>query len=181
MKKIGQISKVEDLATCIADIEAMIPDVEAVIADFKAGNTTKALMDALKLEPLAVKALADCKSGGKSVKGKLLSALKGKKVGDDPKREYFEKIGAEFASGFYAGTHVGHTESIDLYNCLHREPKSVEVFYKADEMLKESFIHKDNREAVKGAGGMFFFIIELIMEDYPHTHTEVCSEFKDKK
>jgi hypothetical protein len=129
------------------------------------------------LEPLATKALADCKSGGKSIKGKFLGALKGKRVGDDPKREYFEKIGAEFASAFYHGTNVGPTESIDLYNCLHREPTAVEVFYKADMTLKESFIHKDPREAVKGAQELFYFIIELILEDYPHTHHEVCSEF----
>ena len=134
-------------------------------------------MDALKLEPLATKALADCKSGGKSIKGKFLGALKGKKVNDDPKREYFEKIGAEFARGFYAGTKVGETDSIDLYNCLHREPTAVEYFYRADLSLKESFIHKDANQAVKASKELVGFIVELILEDYPHTHHEICSEF----
>jgi hypothetical protein len=43
-------------------------------------------------------------------------------LGDDPRREYFEKSGAEFAEGFFAGTRVDHFDPIDLYNCLHREP-----------------------------------------------------------
>ena len=67
----------------------------------------------------------------------------------DPKREYFEKIGAQFAKGFLAGTAVGHIDEIDLYECLEREPTAVEYFYKADETLKEAWIKKDSREAVK--------------------------------
>jgi len=38
--------------------------------------------------------------------------------GDDPKRDYFEKMGARFASGFLAGTGVGDVDEVDVYECL---------------------------------------------------------------
>ena len=66
------------------------------------------------------------------------------KYDDDPKREYFERIGAEFAAGFFAGTKVDEFDEIILYECLHREPEAVEIFYKADLALKEAFIHKSD-------------------------------------
>jgi len=99
------------------------------------------------------------------------------RLGDDPKREYFEKMGAQFAAGFLAGTNVGEFDEIDLFECLHREPTAVEYFYRADETLKESWIKKDSHEAVKGLDEMIGFIVELVMEDYPHSHVEVCKEF----
>jgi len=40
------------------------------------------------------------------------------RLGDDPRKEYFEKEGARFAAGFMAGTNVGHFDEIDLYECL---------------------------------------------------------------
>jgi len=76
-----------------------------------------------------------------------------------------------------AGTKVGEFDEIDLYECLHREPTAVEYFYHADEALKESWIKKDSTEAVKALDELIGFIIELVKEDYPHTHTEVCREF----
>jgi len=160
---------VGDLPTCISDIEALIPGLESVIADFKAGDYDKALTDGLALLPDAEKAASDCLSSGKALKDRFKTILK-----DDPKREYFEKLGAEFASAFLAGTRVDGFESIDLYNCLHREPTAVEYFYKADEEIKYSFIKKDSRDAVKGLDELIGFIIELVKEDYPHTHHEVC-------
>jgi hypothetical protein len=93
---------------------------------------------------------------------------------DDPKREYFEKLGAEFASGFFAGTKVDRFDKIDLYNCLHREPTAVEYFYKADEEMKFALIHKDEHEAIKALDALIGFLAEMVMEDYPHSHTEVC-------
>lgn len=101
-------------------------------------------------------------------------------VGEDPKREYFEKMGAQFASGFFAGTEVGELDEIDLYNCLHREPEAVHFFYRADEALKESWIKKDSHEAVKALDEMIRFVVEMVIEDYPRTHYEVCREFKDR-
>jgi hypothetical protein len=59
---IKNVSHVEDLPTCIADLEAAIPDVEKIIADFKAGNYDQALTDALALLPEAEKAYTDCLS-----------------------------------------------------------------------------------------------------------------------
>lgn len=100
---------------------------------------------------------------------------------DDPKREYFEKEGAEFASGFFAGASVDGFDPIDLYNCLHREPTAVEYFYKADEELKYSWIKKDSHDAVKALDELIGFLVEMVMEDYPHSHTEVCTEFKDRQ
>jgi len=67
----------------------------------------------------------------------------------DPKREYYEKIGAQFAKGFLAGTRVGHVDEVDLYQCLEKEEKAVEYFYRADETLKHAWYHKDSTEAVK--------------------------------
>jgi hypothetical protein len=78
------LNNVEDLTSCIADIEAMIPDVEKVIADFKAGNYEQALSDALLLEPIATKALADCKAGFRTIKHKVHGVLGADKVQDDP-------------------------------------------------------------------------------------------------
>ena len=139
MKRVHKLKKfiskinVGDLPTCISDIEAAIPDVEKVIADFKAGNYDQALTDALALVPAAEKAYTDCLSSAKQIGGRFKTILK-----DDPKREYFEKLGAEFASGFFAGTKVDHFDSIDLYNCLHREPTAVELFYRADLEMKRA-------------------------------------------
>lgn len=95
----------------------------------------------------------------------------------DPKREYFEKMGAQFAAGFLAGTEVGEVDEIDLYECLHREPTAVEYFYKADRTLKEGWIKKDSHEAVQGIDDLLKFIVELVLEDYPHSKTQVCKEF----
>jgi hypothetical protein len=127
LKKLRNfISKINvgDLPTCIADIEAAIPDLEKVIADFKAGNYEQALTDGLAMLPDVEKAYTDCLSSAKTIGGRFKTILK-----DDPKREYFEKLGAEFASGFFAGVKVDHFDSIDNYNCLHREPNAVYTFY----------------------------------------------------
>lgn len=90
-------------------------------------------------------------------------------------------MGAQFAAGFLAGTHVGEFDEIDLYECLHREPTAVEYFYKADETLKEGWIKKDQTEAVKALDELIGFVVELVMEDYPHTHVEVCKEFQSRE
>jgi len=158
----------------------MIPDVEKVIADIKAGNDTQALTDLLALVPELQKAYTDCTSGAKNIGKKFFGSLMKGKVNEDPKREYFEKIGAEFARGFLAGTKVGELDSIDLYNCLHREPKAVEIFYKADETLKESLLHKHPDGVIKAIDETLFFVVEMVMEDFPRTHIEVCREFKEK-
>lgn len=84
------------------------------------------------------------------------------RLGDDPRKEYFEKEGARFAAGFMAGTNVGHFDEIDLYECLQNEPKALGIFYKADETLKESWIKKDSTEAVKALGEMVYFLVEMI-------------------
>jgi len=178
MRKVHKVKKflskinVGDLPTCIADIEASLPDLEKVIADFKAGNYEQALTDGLALLPEVEKAYADCLSTAKSFGGRVKTILK-----DDPKREYFEKLGAEFASGFFAGTKVDHFDTIELYNCLHREPNAVHTFYDADRELKYALVKHDEREAVKSLDEMIKFLAEMVMTDYPHTRTEVCKEF----
>ena len=175
-KKFLSTINVGDLPTCIADLEAAIPDVEKIIADFKAGNYDQALTDALALLPEAEKAYTDCLSTAKQVGSRFNTILK-----DDPKREYFEKLGAEFAAGFFAGTRVDHFDSIDLYNCLHREPTAVEYFYRADEEMKYALIKKDEHLAIKALDELIQFLAEMVMEDYPHSRTEVCREFKDRE
>jgi hypothetical protein len=172
MKKFLSKINVGDLPTCISDIEGAIPDLEKIIADFKAGNYDQALSDALALLPVAEKAYTDCLSSAKSIGGRFKTILK-----DDPKREYFEKLGSEFAVGFFAGTKVDRFDTIDLYNCLHREPNAVYYFYKADEEMKYALHKHDETEIIKALDELIGFLAELVMTDYPHTHTEVCKEF----
>jgi len=47
--------------------------------------------------------------------------------------------------------------------------------------LKDSWIHKNPDEAVKGLDGLIGFVVELVMETYPHTHIEVCKDFDKTK
>jgi hypothetical protein len=42
-------------------------------------------------------------------------------------------------------------------------------------------IHKDCKEGVAGLDEMIHFIIEMVMEDYPHTRTQVCKDFDKTK
>lgn len=79
-----------------------------------------------------------------------------------------------------AGTRVEHFDSIDLYECLHREPKALDVFYHADEEMKYALIKKEYGDAIKAIDEMVYFIVELVKEDYPHTRTEVCKDFQAK-
>lgn len=99
----------------------------------------------------------------------------------DPRKDYFEKMGARFAAGFMAGTNVGHFDDIDLYECIKLEPRALGIFYKADETLKESFIKKDSTEAIKALDEMVEFIVEMIMEPYPGTHHKVCAAIDNSK
>jgi len=172
LRKFLSKINVGDLPTCIADIEAAIPDLEKVIADFKAGNYDQALTDALALVPTVEKAYTDCLSSGKQIVGKFKTVLK-----DDPKREYFEKLGAEFASGFFTGAKVDHFDTIDLYNCLHREPNAVGLFYKADETLKYALQKHEPEEAVKAMDELIQFLATMVMDEYPGTKRQVCREF----
>jgi hypothetical protein len=126
--------------------------------------------------PDAEKAYSDCLSTAKQVGGRFKTILK-----DDPKREYFEKLGAEFAAGFFAGTRVDHFDSIDLYNCLHREPEAVHYFYRADEALKSALYQHDEQAVIKAMDELIQFLAEMVMEDYPHSRVEVCREFKDRQ
>lgn len=70
-----------------------------------------------------------------------------------------------------SGTEVGHFDEIDLYECLQKEPKAVEYFYKADETLKAAWIKKDSGEAVKALDELVQFIGEMIFEEFPHSRT----------
>jgi tetratricopeptide (TPR) repeat protein len=171
-KKFLSKINVGDLPTCIADIEASIPDLEKIIADFKAGNYEQALTDGLALVPEIEKAYTDCLSSAKTIGGRFKTILK-----DDPKREYFEKLGAEFASGFFAGAKVDHFDSIDLYNCLHREPNAVELFYKADETMKYGLQKHEPEEVVKALDELIKFLYTMVADDYPGTKRQVCREF----
>ena len=157
---VKKLHKVGDMEQCIQDIEGLIPGVEKVIADVKAGNEAQAMADLMAMAPDAEKAYTDCTSGAKHLKTKIGAMLK-----DDPKRDYFEKMGAQFASGYFAGTHVGELDEIDLYECLHREPTAVEYFIKADEDLKRAWIHKDPRMAVHSIDEMLGFLGEMVIED----------------
>ena len=97
---------------------------------------------------------------------------------DDPKREFYEKLGAEFAVGFLAGTNVGKYDSIDLYNCLHKEPDAVYDFIEADEEMSAAVNgHYNQEKLVYAAGELIKYIVELVNEDYPHTRTQVCKDF----
>lgn len=99
----------------------------------------------------------------------------------DPKRDYFLKKGAEFAQTFLLTTHVNAFDEVDLYECLEREPRALIEFYKADETLKDALINKKPDEGIKGLDELMEFIVEMIVEDYPHTHVEVCRTIDHSK
>lgn len=69
---------------------------------------------------------------------------------------------------------VGEIDEIDLYECLHREPEAVHFFYDADEKMKRAFVYKNIEEGVKSLDELVKFIVEMALEDYPHSRTHVC-------
>jgi len=48
-------------------------------------------------------------------------------------------------------------------------------------MLKEGWIKKDSREAVKALDDLIGFVFEMMFEDYPHTKTQVCKVIDQSK
>lgn len=152
--------KVGGLPECIADIEKLIPDVEKAIADFKAGNITQAIADIEAAAPIVQQAMTDCQA-----KKKMLKL----RDDPDPKKYYFEKMGAQFARGFLAGMKVGDFDEVDLYECISHEPDALMKFVKADETVKESMLKKDPREGILGLDELIGFIGEMCMETWPHS------------
>lgn len=69
---------------------------------------------------------------------------------------------------------VGEIDEIELYECLHREPEAVHFFYDADEKMKRAFVYKNIEEGVKSLDELVKFIVEMALEDYPHSRTHVC-------
>lgn len=47
--------------------------------------------------------------------------------------------------------------------------------------MKFAFVHKDEHAAIKALDELIGFLAEMVMEDYPHSHTEVCHKFKDRE
>lgn len=70
---------------------------------------------------------------------------------------------------------VGEMDEIDIFECLHAEPTAVEYFYKADETLKEALYKKDGYECVKAMDEAIGAVGEMLVEDWPHTHYQVCA------
>jgi hypothetical protein len=85
----------------------------------------------------------------------------------DPRKYYFEKMGAQFARGFLAGMKVGEFDEVDLYECITHEPDALMKFIKADETVKSSFLKKDEREGIVGLDELIGFIGEMMVEDWP--------------
>lgn len=94
----------------------------------------------------------------------------------DPRREYFQKIGAEFATAFLYGAKVGGFDEIDLFQCLEREEHAVDFFYQADEKLKESAVRKDPYEAIYGLKELIGFIAIMANEHVPGRDHKLCYE-----
>jgi len=99
----------------------------------------------------------------------------------DPRKYYYDKMGSQFSVGFLGGTKVGYFDEIDIYECVEKEPKAETYFYLGDLGVREGMIHKDGKETVAGLDEMVHFIIEMIMEDYPHSRTQVCHDFDKTK
>merc|ERR1719272_2350125 len=51
----------------------------------------------------------------------------------------------------------------------------------AEEALSRSLINKDIKSGVKGVDELLGFVVELVLETYPHTHIEVCKDFDKTK
>jgi len=99
---------------------------------------------------------------------------------DPPIKDYFDKMGARFAGGYLAGTNVGDFDEIDLYECIRKEPEAFMLFVKGDELLKRSLVEKDPSLVVPGLTEILNFVVEMVLEDYPHTKYQVCKEFSSK-
>lgn len=78
------------------------------------------------------------------------------------KKHYIEKVGAEFASGFLYGARVGGFAVHELYECLEKEPKADETFYKADIEMKRAFEAKDGELGVRATLDMMKFVGQMV-------------------
>ena len=96
----------------------------------------------------------------------------------DPKKEYFQKIGAEFAAAFLYGSKVGGFDEIDLFQCLEREPEALHFFYQADEKLKDSLHRKDPYEGIYGLKELIGFIAIMANEHVPGRDRKLCYELE---
>ena len=98
---------------------------------------------------------------------------------EDPHKEYFEKIGAEFATAFLYGMKVGGFDEVDLFQCLHREQNAVRFFYEADEGLKKSLARKDPYEAIHSLKELVGFIAIMAYDHVPgRDDRKLCYELK---
>lgn len=82
----------------------------------------------------------------------------------DPKKAYFNKMGAEFAAGFLFGANIGGFDEKMLFDCLQNESKAHGIFYNADLELKKALKEGDPSLAVKGFDDMVRFIYDLATE-----------------
>lgn len=56
----------------------------------------------------------------------------------DPKRAFFTKMGADFASGFLFGANIGGFDEKMLFDCLMNEDRAMQIFYNADMEIKKA-------------------------------------------
>jgi hypothetical protein len=82
----------------------------------------------------------------------------------DPKKAYFQKMGAEFAAGFFFGINVNGFDEKMIYDCLTLEPTAEGIFYNADLELKKALQSGDPSMAIKGFDDMVRFIYDLAAE-----------------
>merc|ERR1719272_2100769 len=105
-----------------------------------------------------------------------LAALTATCTAEDPRKEYFEKIGAQFAHGFLYGAKVGSFDEVDLFTCLQRETDALKYFYQADEELKRSLYKHDPDEAIHGLKELIGFIAIMANTNVPGRSGRICSE-----
>ena len=100
--------------------------------------------------------------------GKLIDQGKDPSSGSstdvDPKKVYFQKMGAEFASGFLFGIRIGGFNEDELYDCMLKEEKAYGIFLNADMEMKKAIQYSDNELAVKALEDMVRYIYDLAEE-----------------
>ena len=88
------------------------------------------------------------------------------KKNEDPKKVYFQKMAAEFASGFFFGIKVGGFDENDLYDCLQNETEAYDTFTVADNMMKQGMkgANIDGDLVVGSLQFMSYFSYEMATE-----------------
>lgn len=96
----------------------------------------------------------------------------------DDKVLYFDKLGADFLSGFFFGAKVGAFSEADMFECMKNSPADESIFEKADRELKRAMRKKDYQIGLDGMYDMVVFVTDLVNQEGAN-NTPICPELSD--